>query len=88
MSTSAQASLKGVAAERRLLRANLLDVFRRPAITGRIGEVRAIAGEHRVDPVRHGRGEVPQEVAGDPTSGLSGNSTKANLDVRSIATSR
>ena len=29
-----------------------------------------IVGEHGVDPVRHGSGQMPQEVGSDPASGL------------------
>lgn len=58
---------KGVAAEGQLLCSHLLDVLRRPAITSRIGEVRTIVSEHRVDSIWHGCGEVPQKVACDAT---------------------
>src|SRR4028119_615209 len=34
-----------------------------PAVAGWIGEVSAVVGEHRVDPVGHGRDEVTKEVA-------------------------
>lgn len=47
-----------------------LDVFRRPAIAGRIGEVCAVIGEHRVDAARHSGSEVAQQVRGDPTGGF------------------
>jgi len=77
-----------MAEKRRLLGAHLLDVFGRPAVAGRVGEVRAVVGEHRVDPVRHGRGEMPQEVSSDRRVAFSCSSTKANLEARSIATSR
>ena len=67
-----------MAAERQLLSPHFLDVFGRPAIASRIGKVRApfdfaqdrIVGEHHVDSVWHGRGEVPQEVASDALGGL------------------
>ncbi len=61
---------EGMAAERQLLYPHLLDVLGRPAVAGRVGKVRTIVSEHRVDPVRHGCGQVPQEVAGNPAGGL------------------
>ena len=57
---------EGMAAEGQFLFPHFLDVLWRPAIAGRIGEVRPVVGEHGVDPVRHGGGEVTQEVTGDP----------------------
>jgi len=61
---------EGMAAERQLLCPHFLDVFRRPAIAGRVGEMRPIVGEHDVDPVRHGCGEMAQKVTGDPAGGF------------------
>jgi hypothetical protein len=62
--------LERVAAKEHLLGPHRLDVLGRPAVTGGIGEVRTIVGEHRVDPVGDGGGESPEEVAGDPAGGL------------------
>jgi hypothetical protein len=56
---------EGMAAEGQLLRPHLPDVLRRPAIAGRIGEVRAVVGEHRVDLVGHCSSKSPKEVTGD-----------------------
>jgi hypothetical protein len=61
---------EGMAAEGEVLRPHLSDVLGRPAIAGRVGEVRAILGEHRVDLVGYRPGEVTQEVAGYSPSGL------------------
>jgi len=61
---------EGMAAEWQFLCPHLLDVLWRPAIAGGIGEVRPIVGEHGVDPVRHGRREMAQEVASDAASGF------------------
>ena len=74
---------EGMAAEGQLLRPHLLDVLGRPAIAGRVGEVRApfdcppaagaqdrVAGEHRVDLVGHGGSENPEEIAGYAPGGL------------------
>jgi putative ABC transport system permease protein len=55
--------LEGVAAEGHLRRPHGPDVLGRPAVAGWIGEVSAVVGEHRVDPVGHGRDEVTKEVA-------------------------
>lgn len=52
------------------MRPHYLDVIRRLAIASGIGEVRAVVGEHRVNAVGHGGGDVAQEVASDPTGGL------------------
>lgn len=61
---------EGVAEERLSTGSHLLDVLRRPAVAGGIGEVRAIVGEHGVDPVGDCGRESPEEVAGDPACGL------------------
>ena len=57
--------LEGVAAEWHLLCPHCLDVLRRPAVAGRVGEVSAVIGEHGVNPVGHRRHEVAKEVARD-----------------------
>ena len=67
---------------------HVLDLVRGPGIAGRLGEVGAVVGEHGVNPVGHGRDQGAQEIARDARVTLSCSSTKANLDVRSIATSR
>ena len=48
--------LEGMAKEALVLRLHLLEIFGHPAITGGIGEVRAIVGEHCVNLIRHGGG--------------------------------
>jgi hypothetical protein len=40
------------------------DVLGRPAVTGRVGKVRAVVGEHGVYLVRHRGGESAKEVTG------------------------
>ena len=80
--------LEGVAAEWHLLCPHCLDVLRRPAIAGRVGEVSAVIGEYGVDLVRHGRHEVTKEAPATRRVAFSCSSTKANLDVRSMATKR
>ena len=62
--------LEGVTAERQLLCPHLLDILWRPAIAGGIGEVRAVFGEHRVDPVCHGCHDVTEKVTSDATRRL------------------
>lgn len=47
---------EGMAAKEHVLCPHRLDVFGRPAVTGRIGEVRAIVGEHGVHLVGVGSG--------------------------------
>lgn len=61
---------EGVAKEALVFRLHLLDIVLRPAIAGGIGEVRPIVGEHGVNLVRHGGGEVTQEVTCDPPGRL------------------
>jgi hypothetical protein len=62
--------LERMAKEALVFRLHLLDITWRPAVAGGIGEVRPIVGEHGVDLIRHGGGQVTQEVTGDPTGGL------------------
>ena len=62
--------LECMAKEALVLCLHLLDIARRPAIAGGIGEVRPIVGEHGVDLIGHCGGEVTEEVSGDPTGGL------------------
>ena len=62
--------LEGVTKERLVTRQHLSAVLRRPSIATRLGEVRAVIGEHGVDPVGNRRGESPEEVAGDAAHGL------------------
>ena len=57
---------EGVAAKEQLVCPHRLDVLGRPAITGRVGEVGAIVGEHGVHLVWHGGGQGSQEVARYP----------------------
>lgn len=59
----------------------------RTAIPGR-GEMHAVVGEHGVDLVGHDLDQCVQEVGRDSLRGLSCTSTKANLEVRSMATKR
>ena len=55
----------------------------------RIGEVDAVVGEHGVDLVGHGFDQASQEVGGGRAcAAFSCSSTKANLEVRSMATNR
>ena len=57
--------LEGVAAEGHVLGPHGLDILGRPAVAGWIGKVRAVVGEHGVDFIGHGRGEMAKEVARD-----------------------
>src|SRR5690606_11166304 len=66
--------------EGQLLRPHLLDVLGRPAIAGRVSEVRAVIGEHRVDLVGHGGSESSEEIAGYSPGGL-----LVQLDERELA---
>ena len=59
-------TLEGVAAEQHLLGAHRSDLLRRPRVAGRLGEMRAVIGEHGVDLVGNGGSKGPQEIAGDP----------------------
>lgn len=59
-----------MASKRHILRPHRLDVLVRPAVPSRIGEVRAAVGQHRVDLVGNGRSQRPEEIAGNPSSGL------------------
>ena len=61
---------EGVTAEGLLARQHLLDVFGRPAIPSRLGEVRPIVGEHGVDPVRNGFDQGSKEIAGHAACGF------------------
>jgi hypothetical protein len=62
--------LEGVAEKRLLVGQHLLDVLGRPTITAGLDELRAVVGEHGMDPVWNGRGEGAQEVAGDLARGF------------------
>ena len=62
--------LEGMAEEWLLVSQHLLDVPGRPAIASGLREVRAVVGEHGMDPVGDGCGEGAQEVAGDTARGL------------------
>lgn len=72
--------LEGMRPEGSPFRLHLLDFRRGPGLAAGIGTVRSIIREHRVDFVGNGFDQREQEVGGDPRS------TKANFDVRSIAT--
>ena len=62
--------LERMAAEGQFLCPHLVDVFGRATIAGRIDKNACpfdflqdrIVGKHRLDPVWHGRGEMPQKV--------------------------
>jgi hypothetical protein len=62
--------LEGVAEEWLLAGQHLLDLLGRPAIAGGLGEVRAVVGEHGVDPVGNCCGERPEELGRDTAGGL------------------
>ena len=57
--------LERVATEGHFLGPHGPDVLGRPAVAGWVSEVRAVVGEHGVDLVGHGGGEVPEKVARD-----------------------
>src|SRR5919206_3102786 len=57
--------LEGVAAEGHVLGPHGLDILGRPAVASWVGEVRAVVGEHGVDFIGYGRGEVAKKVARD-----------------------
>ena len=57
--------LEGVAEEGLFVCLHLPDVLWRPAVPARLGEVRAVVGEHGVDLVGNGGDEVTKEVARD-----------------------
>jgi hypothetical protein len=63
-------ALEGVAAEEDLVGAHLPDLGRCPGFTGRLGEVRAVIGQHCVDLVGNGGGKRPEEVACDTAGRL------------------
>jgi len=65
-----------------------LDVGCRRARIARRSEVGSVIGEDGVDLVGDFGDQAAQEVSGGPTRDLSCSSTKANFDVRSIATMR
>ena len=56
---------EGVGAEQLLAREHRLDLGRRPGVAVGLGEMRAVVGEHGVNPVGHGRDQVAEEVARD-----------------------
>ena len=62
--------IKGVATEDNTFDPDSLDVCGRPAITGRVGEVRAVVRQDDVDPVRNSFDEVTEQVVCDPERGL------------------
>lgn len=49
---------------------SLANVFGRPGIACGLGAVRAVVGEHGVDPVGNRRGERSEEVGCNPARGL------------------
>ena len=59
--------VEGVATEENTLGPHRLDVRGRPAISGGVGEVRAVVRQNGVDFVRNGFNEVTEEVGCDPT---------------------
>ena len=59
----------------------------RTGVAGR-GEVSAVVGENRVDLVRHGRDQRPQEVTRHAPCGFLMQLGKGEFDVRSMATNR
>lgn len=79
---------EGVAAEALACGDRRLDLFDRGARVLGIDEMDSVVGEHGVHLVRYRGDELPEEVGGDPGGGFSCNLTEANLEVRSIATSR
>jgi len=56
--------------ERLSLRHEVLDLRRAPSRAARIGEVRAVVGQHRMDLVGDRSGQVAKEVGGDARAGL------------------
>jgi hypothetical protein len=61
---------KSVRAERTPLREHLLDFRGGPGLAARVGEVRAIVGEHCVDSVGNGLGQRDQKIGGDSGRGF------------------
>ena len=57
-------------------------------VPGQIGELDAVVGEHGVDAIRNGFNERFEQGGSSPQSAFPTNSTKANFEVRSIATNR
>lgn len=57
---------KGMAAEQDFFGTHRLDIVWCPAVTGRIGEMRAVIRHYRVDPIRHRSRQHAQEVARYP----------------------
>ena len=80
--------LKSVRPEEFSLCQSFLDLRDRRASGTRRRELDAVVGQHRVDLVGHGFEETTEEVGRDPRCGFSCNSTKANFEVRSMATKR
>ena len=61
------------------------DFYWGPGVTSPIGEMNSVVGEHRVDFVGNGLDQSEQKVGGDLRRGPC-SSTRANFEVRSIAT--
>ena len=62
--------LEGMTEEWLLAGQHLFDVLGCPAIACRLGKVRAVVGEHGVDPVGNGCGERSEEVGRNTARGL------------------
>ena len=61
---------KGVAPDGLVLRSHRFDVFGRPAVSRRVGEMRPVVGQHGVDLVRQCGCEMLEEVGGYPARRL------------------
>ena len=79
--------LEGVRPEEFSLCQSFLDLRDRRASSARRRELDAVVGQDGVDLVGHGFEETAEEVGRDPRC-VSCNSTKANFEVRSMATKR
>ena len=88
MSFSGAGEFESMSAEERASCDGLFDLADSQATTAGYREVDAVVGENRMDLVRHGRDEMAKEVGGDPGGRFLMSSTKANFDVRSMATKR
>lgn len=62
--------LEDMASERHVLGPHGLDVFGCPTVSCRIGEMRTIVGEHRMDCIGNGYRECSEEITGNPAGSL------------------